>query len=50
MREASLKVLRDGRAAGQSTVPFFWAAFGAAGDLALTSSARVLVTFPFMRR
>jgi CHAT domain-containing protein len=32
MREASLSVLRARRAAGQSTSPFFWAAFVAAGD------------------
>lgn len=32
MREASLSVLRARRAAGQSTHPFFWAAFVAAGD------------------
>jgi CHAT domain-containing protein len=32
MREASLSVLRARRAAGQSTIPFFWAAFVAAGD------------------
>ena len=32
MREASLSVLRARRASGQSTDPFFWAAFVAAGD------------------
>jgi CHAT domain-containing protein len=32
MREASLDVLRDRRAKGQSTHPFFWAGFVAAGD------------------
>jgi CHAT domain-containing protein len=32
MREASLSVLRARRSAGQSTDPFFWAAFVAAGD------------------
>jgi CHAT domain-containing protein len=32
VREASLTVLRERRAAGQSTHPFFWAAFVAAGD------------------
>ena len=32
MHEASLTVLRARRAAGQSTLPFFWAAFVAAGD------------------
>ena len=32
MREASLSVLRDRRAAGQPTAPFYWAAFVAAGD------------------
>ena len=32
MREASLSVLHARRAAGQSTHPFFWAAFVAAGD------------------
>jgi CHAT domain-containing protein/predicted negative regulator of RcsB-dependent stress response len=32
VREASLTVLRDRRARGQSTHPFFWAAFVAAGD------------------
>jgi len=32
MREASLAILRARRAAGQSTDPFYWAAFVAAGD------------------
>ena len=32
VREASLTVLRERRAAGQSGHPFFWAAFVAAGD------------------
>lgn len=32
VREASLTVLRDRRAKGQSTHPFYWAAFIAAGD------------------
>jgi CHAT domain-containing protein/tetratricopeptide (TPR) repeat protein len=32
VREASLTALRERRAAGQSTHPFFWAAFVAAGD------------------
>lgn len=32
VREASLEVLRERRAAGQSTHPFYWAAFVAAGD------------------
>ncbi len=32
MREASLRVLRARRAAGQPLHPFFWAAFVAAGD------------------
>jgi CHAT domain-containing protein len=32
MRAASLNVLRDRRARGQSTHPFFWGAFVAAGD------------------
>jgi CHAT domain-containing protein/tetratricopeptide (TPR) repeat protein len=32
VREASLTVLRDRRAKGQSTLPFYWAAFVAAGD------------------
>lgn len=32
VREASLTVLRDRRAKGQSTHPFFWAGFVAAGD------------------
>jgi CHAT domain-containing protein/tetratricopeptide (TPR) repeat protein len=32
VREASLSVLRDRRALGQSTHPFYWAAFVAAGD------------------
>jgi len=32
MREASSSVLRDRRARGQSTHPFYWAAFVAAGD------------------
>ena len=32
VREASLSVLRARRAAGQSTHPFYWAAFVAAGD------------------
>jgi CHAT domain-containing protein len=32
MREASLSVLRDRRAHGQSTHPFYWAGFVAAGD------------------
>jgi CHAT domain-containing protein/tetratricopeptide (TPR) repeat protein len=32
MREASVTVLRDRRAHGQSTHPFFWAGFVAAGD------------------
>ena len=32
MRSASLTVLNARRAAGQSTAPFFWAAFVAAGD------------------
>jgi CHAT domain-containing protein len=32
MREASLTVLRDRRSKKQSTLPFYWAAFVAAGD------------------
>jgi len=32
MREASLAVLRERRAKNQSTLPFYWAAFVAAGD------------------
>ena len=32
VREASLTVLRDRRARGQSTHPFYWAGFVAAGD------------------
>jgi CHAT domain-containing protein len=32
VRVASLTVLRDRRAKGQSTLPFYWAAFVAAGD------------------
>jgi CHAT domain-containing protein len=32
VREASLTVLRTRRARGQSTHPFYWAAFVAAGD------------------
>jgi len=32
VREASLAILRARRAAGQSTVPFYGAAFVAAGD------------------
>ena len=32
VREASLAVLRVRRARGQSTHPFYWAAFVAAGD------------------
>ena len=32
VRQASLSVLRDRRSAGQSTDPFYWAAFVAAGD------------------
>ena len=32
VHQASLTVLRDRRARGQSTHPFFWAAFVAAGD------------------
>jgi len=32
VREASLAILRARRAAGQSTDPFYWAAFVAAGD------------------
>jgi CHAT domain-containing protein len=32
MRYASLNVLRDRRAKGQSTHPFYWAGFVAAGD------------------
>jgi len=32
MRDAGLAVLRSRRAAGQSTAPFYWAAFVAAGD------------------
>jgi CHAT domain-containing protein len=32
VREASLSVLRTRRARGQSTHPFYWAAFVAAGD------------------
>ena len=32
VHQASLSVLRDRRARGQSTHPFFWAAFVAAGD------------------
>jgi CHAT domain-containing protein len=32
MRNASLAVLRERRAAGQNTHPFYWAAFIAAGD------------------
>jgi CHAT domain-containing protein len=32
VREASLAVLRDRRATGQSTHPFYWAAFVASGD------------------
>ncbi len=32
VREASLTVLRRRRAAGESTHPFYWAAFVAAGD------------------
>jgi CHAT domain-containing protein len=32
VREASRAVLRDRRASGQSTHPFYWAAFVAAGD------------------
>jgi CHAT domain-containing protein len=32
VHQASLTVLRDRRARGQSTLPFFWAAFVAAGD------------------
>ena len=32
LRAASLTVLRSRRAAGQSTHPFFWASFLAAGD------------------
>jgi CHAT domain-containing protein len=32
VHQASLAVLRDRRARGQSTLPFFWAAFVAAGD------------------
>jgi CHAT domain-containing protein len=32
VREASLKVLRGRRRAGQSTHPFYWGAFVAAGD------------------
>jgi CHAT domain-containing protein len=31
MREASLSVLRDRRARGQTTHPFYWAAFVATG-------------------
>jgi CHAT domain-containing protein len=32
VRHASLTVLRDRRARGESTHPFFWASFVAAGD------------------
>lgn len=32
VRDASLSVLRERRAAGQSTSPFYWGAFVAAGD------------------
>jgi CHAT domain-containing protein len=32
VREASLKVLRERRARSQSTHPFYWAVFVAAGD------------------
>ena len=32
VQQASLTVLRDRRAAGQSTHPFYWAGFAAAGD------------------
>ncbi len=32
VREASLQLIRDRRARGQSTHPFYWAAFVAAGD------------------
>jgi CHAT domain-containing protein len=32
VRAASLRVLRDRRAKGLSTHPFYWAAFVAAGD------------------
>jgi CHAT domain-containing protein len=32
MHEASLKILRDRRAHGQSSHPFYWAGFVAAGD------------------
>ena len=32
VRQASLTVIRERRAAGQSTQPFFWAAFVASGD------------------
>jgi CHAT domain-containing protein len=32
MREASLSVLRARRARGESTHPFYWGAFVAAGD------------------
>jgi CHAT domain-containing protein len=32
VREASIRILRDRRARHQSTHPFYWAAFVAAGD------------------
>jgi len=32
VREASLRVLRRRREAGESTHPFYWGAFVAAGD------------------
>ena len=32
MREASVSVLRDRRSHGESTHPFYWAGFVAAGD------------------
>jgi len=32
VRRASLSVLHERRAAGESTHPFYWAAFVAAGD------------------
>ena len=32
VHEASLTILRERRAAGESTHPFFWAGFVAAGD------------------
>jgi len=32
MRDASMKLLRDRRQRGDSTHPFYWASFVAAGD------------------